>query len=213
MIEGTVIHLQVDHLPGDGHPKPVCLWFSGIGITVTIMDRPWQMVLRRFDLEHTFRFLKQLLGWTRPRLRSLQASDRWTTLIISLHPSPVGTLARRRCPTPLGTTRPQPSETHPGPCPSRISRHPAKHGTARQRSEIITSRTRSPTGLTKQAPRCIRPRRKNHQNGYIPRRKLAANGLNNKLSGSRSSVTNPEGTALRVARPQPNDRLGPDRSP
>ena len=26
----------------------------------------WQAFLRRFDLEHTFRFFKQVLGWTRP---------------------------------------------------------------------------------------------------------------------------------------------------
>lgn len=147
VIEGTVIHLQVDHLPGDGHPKPVWLWFSGIGITVTIMDRLWQMFLRRFDLEHTFRFLKQTLGWTRPRLRSPQAADRWTTLIIAAYTQL--RLARwlvadvRR---PRGTMRPQPSETHPGPCPSRISQHPAKHGTTRQRSEIITSGPGRPPG-------------------------------------------------------------------
>lgn len=28
VIEGTLIRLQVDHLPGDRHPKPVLLWCS-----------------------------------------------------------------------------------------------------------------------------------------------------------------------------------------
>ena len=28
VIEGTLIRLQVDHLPGDRHPKPVWLWCS-----------------------------------------------------------------------------------------------------------------------------------------------------------------------------------------
>jgi hypothetical protein len=36
-------------------------------------------------LEHTFRFLKQTLGWTKPRLRTPQAADRWTWLIIAAH--------------------------------------------------------------------------------------------------------------------------------
>ena len=34
-------------------------------------------------LEHTFRFLKQQLGWTRPKLRDPAAADRWTWLILA----------------------------------------------------------------------------------------------------------------------------------
>jgi hypothetical protein len=80
-----VIRLQVDHLPGDGTPKPVWLWFSGTALTAAEVDRVWQMFLRRFDLEHTFRFLKQTLGWTTPRVRAPEAADRWTWLIITAH--------------------------------------------------------------------------------------------------------------------------------
>ena len=36
----------------------------------TEVDRLWRAFLRRFDLEHTFRFLTQTLGWTRPRIRT-----------------------------------------------------------------------------------------------------------------------------------------------
>jgi hypothetical protein len=36
-------------------------------------------------LEHTFRFLKQTLDWTRPKLRSPQVADRWTWLVITAH--------------------------------------------------------------------------------------------------------------------------------
>ena len=36
------------------------------GTSANQVDRAWQAFLRRFDLEHTFRFLKQALGWTRP---------------------------------------------------------------------------------------------------------------------------------------------------
>jgi hypothetical protein len=85
VIEGTVIRLQVEHLPGDGAPKPLWLWFSATATTAAAVDRLWQMFLRRFDLEHTFRFLKQTLGWTKPRLRTPQAADRWTWLIIAAH--------------------------------------------------------------------------------------------------------------------------------
>jgi hypothetical protein len=85
IIEGTLIRLQVDHLPGDRHPKPVWLWTSIPAATVADVDRSWQAYLRRFDLEHTFRLLKQTLGRTRPKIRTPQAADRWTWLVIACH--------------------------------------------------------------------------------------------------------------------------------
>ncbi|MEU9381222.1 NF041680 family putative transposase [Streptomyces sp. NPDC048279] len=85
IIEGTLIRLQVDHLPGGGDPLPVWLWSSKTGMTSEDVDLRWQAFLRRFDLEHTFRFVKQTLGWTRPRLRTPEAADRWTWLVITAH--------------------------------------------------------------------------------------------------------------------------------
>jgi hypothetical protein len=66
IIEGTLIRLQVDHLPGDRDPKPVWLWCSAIDAAPADVDRWWQAFLRRFDLEHTFRLFKQTLGWMLP---------------------------------------------------------------------------------------------------------------------------------------------------
>jgi len=40
----------------------------------------WRAYVRRFDLEHTFRFLKQTLNWTLPRVRHPGQADRWTWL-------------------------------------------------------------------------------------------------------------------------------------
>lgn len=85
IIEGTLIRLTVEHLPGDRNPKPVWLWISITTATTIDVDRAWQSYLRRFDLEHTFRLLKQTLGWTRPKIRTPQAADRWTWLIIACH--------------------------------------------------------------------------------------------------------------------------------
>ncbi len=81
-VEGTLIRLVVDRLPGDRHPKPMWLWASATGLGPADADRLWQSYLRRFDLEHTFRMIKQTLGWTKPRLRDPKAADRWTWLII-----------------------------------------------------------------------------------------------------------------------------------
>jgi hypothetical protein len=76
--EGTVIRLTVEHLASGGVNKPVWLWCSDVDVDTAEVDRWWQMFLRRFDIEHTFRMLKQTLGWTRPRLRDPEAADRWT---------------------------------------------------------------------------------------------------------------------------------------
>lgn len=85
VIEGTLIRLQVDHLPGDRDPKPLWLWYSRAGAAPGEVNRAWQAFLRRFDLEHTFRLFKQVLGWTAPKIRDPAAADRWTWLVIACH--------------------------------------------------------------------------------------------------------------------------------
>src|SRR6266496_2551798 len=47
VIEGTLIRLAVDHLPGDRDPKPVWLWASHPSATPAGVDRYWQAFLRR----------------------------------------------------------------------------------------------------------------------------------------------------------------------
>ncbi|CRK56597.1 FIG00663192: hypothetical protein [Alloactinosynnema sp. L-07] len=85
ILEGTVIRLEVARLPSGAIPKPVWLWHSRTGLTTGEVDRLWQAFLRRFDIEHTFRMLKQTLGWTTPKLRSPQAADRWTWLLLAAY--------------------------------------------------------------------------------------------------------------------------------
>ncbi|MEU5194541.1 transposase [Streptomyces scabiei] len=85
LVEGTLIRLKVEHLSKDRDAPPVWLWSSKTGATPDDVDRFWQAFLRRFDLEHTFRFAKQTLGWTTPKLRTPDAADRWTWLLIVAH--------------------------------------------------------------------------------------------------------------------------------
>lgn len=85
IVEGTVIRLAVEHLPGQREAKPVWLWSSATGADAEQVTRCWQAYLRRFDLEHTFRFWKQTLGWTTPKIRVPQAGDRWSWLVIAAH--------------------------------------------------------------------------------------------------------------------------------
>jgi hypothetical protein len=85
IIEGTVIRLDVARLPSGAIPKPVWLWHSSINLDPATVDLLWQAFLRRFDIEHTFRMLKQTLGWTLPKLRTPEQGDRWTWLILAAY--------------------------------------------------------------------------------------------------------------------------------
>jgi hypothetical protein len=153
VIEGTLIRLRVDHLPGDRDPKPVWLWSSATGAAPDQVDRCWQAFLRRFDLEHTFRLFKQVLGWTTPKIRDPAAADRWTWLIITVHaqlrlarpladdlrlpwerPAPPGRMTparvrrgfrniRATMPCPAGA--PKPGKPGPGRPPGSKNRRPA----------------------------------------------------------------------------------------
>ena len=66
VIEGTLVKLTVEHLPHDRAPRPAWLWTSCPDADPDEVNRCWQAFLRRFDIEQTFRFLKQVLGWTKP---------------------------------------------------------------------------------------------------------------------------------------------------
>ena len=107
----------------------------------------WQAFLRRFDIEHTFRFFKQVLGWTRPRLRDPAAADRWTWLIIAcLHPALARPPPRRRLAATLAAALPaRPPDPRPGP--ARIPEHPPDHARPGQRTKTRQTRPRPPARL------------------------------------------------------------------
>jgi hypothetical protein len=157
VIDGTLIRLQVDHLPGDRDPRPVWLWSSATAVTAAEVNRLWQSFLRRFDLEHTFRMWKQVLGWTAPKIRDPAAADRWTWIIIACHaqlrlarplaenlclpwerPAPPGRLTPARVRRGFRNIRatmtcpagaPKPGKPGPGRPPGSKNRHPAaRHG-------------------------------------------------------------------------------------
>lgn len=84
IITGTVVRVEVQHMPKPNAPvnKPLWLWVAGPDPD---LDLCWRAYLRRFDIEHTFRFAKNTLGWTTPRLCTPDQADRWTWLIIAAY--------------------------------------------------------------------------------------------------------------------------------
>jgi hypothetical protein len=85
VISGTVIRIQVEHLPGHRAPQDVWLWHTAPADTPFDLDLLWKCYLRRFDIEHTFKTLKSLLGWTAPRIRTPEQGERWTWLVLTAH--------------------------------------------------------------------------------------------------------------------------------
>ncbi|MDH6436625.1 hypothetical protein M2158_005166 [Streptomyces sp. SAI-144] len=149
VIEGTLIRLEVDRLPGGHDPLPVWLWTSATGLSGKAVDLRWQAFLHRFDLEHTFRIIKQTLGWTRPKLRTPEAAYRWTWLVVAAHtqlrlaralaedlrrpwekPAEPGRLTPAR--VRRGVQEPPPEVALPGPC---TETQPARPGQAARLEE------------------------------------------------------------------------------
>jgi hypothetical protein len=58
------------------------LWLWWSGESETDLDLLLRSYCRRFDLEHTIRFLKQTLSRTAPRFRHPGQADRWTWLVL-----------------------------------------------------------------------------------------------------------------------------------
>jgi hypothetical protein len=81
LVRGTLIRLEVDHLPRPTKaPQP--LWFWWWGPVPPKLAQVWLAYVARYSIEHTFRFFKQTLKWTTPKLRRPEAADRWTWLLI-----------------------------------------------------------------------------------------------------------------------------------
>jgi hypothetical protein len=85
IVHGTVIRVQVQHLPKQDTGAVKTLWLWHAGAADADLDRCWRADIRRFDIEHTLRFGKHTLGWTTPAIRTPQQADRWTwTLLAAL---------------------------------------------------------------------------------------------------------------------------------
>ena len=84
IVKGTIIRVDVQHLPKatSRTKKTLWLWVAGTDVDP---DTAWRAYLRRFDIEHTFRFVKNTLGWTTPSLCTPEQADRWTWLILAAY--------------------------------------------------------------------------------------------------------------------------------
>ena len=80
--------------------------------------------------EHTFRFLKQSMGWTTPRVRHPEQADRWSWLVVAAYTQLTKVGARMCCgpEAALGETlRHHSTDTGAGPSGSFIAFGGAGH--------------------------------------------------------------------------------------
>ncbi|MGE3594845.1 MAG: transposase [Dehalococcoidia bacterium] len=80
VVPGTLRLVEVSRLPGRTRtPQVLWRWWHGLGQPDPALI--WRASVRRFDLEHTFRFVKQVLNGTTPRVRLPEQADRWTWVV------------------------------------------------------------------------------------------------------------------------------------
>lgn len=60
---------------------PKALWVGWLGAAPPPLSDWWRLYLRRFAADHWYRFAKQRLYWTRPRLKTPEQAERWSDLM------------------------------------------------------------------------------------------------------------------------------------
>ncbi len=72
--------LLVEQLHADGSLKRA-MWLMYLGTSMPSLEELWRLYLRRFSIDHWYRFAKQRLHWTRPKLSTAQRSEHWSDLM------------------------------------------------------------------------------------------------------------------------------------
>ncbi len=57
------------------------MWLAYVGHEMPPLSEIWKLYLRRFAVDHWYRFIKQRLHWTLPKLATPQQCDRWSDLM------------------------------------------------------------------------------------------------------------------------------------
>ena len=73
--------IQVERLNEDAVSKSRPLWLAWMGIEMPAVCEFWRLYLRRFAVDHWYRFAKQRLHWTLPKLSTPEQCERWSDLM------------------------------------------------------------------------------------------------------------------------------------
>ena len=73
--------ILVERLDTDGNRTHRPLWLIGTGETLPALETLWKHYLRRFCVDHWYRFIKQRLHWCLPQLGTAAQTAAWSTLM------------------------------------------------------------------------------------------------------------------------------------
>ncbi len=103
----TVSLIQLQRLEPDSPLTPKPLWLIWAGLEFASLHTVWPQYLRRFAIDHWYRFAKQRLHWTLPQLSTPEQSRALERLDASAHLAAlVSPLRGARLPTALAKTIP-----------------------------------------------------------------------------------------------------------
>ncbi len=74
--------IRVERIDEQGNQrvsKP--LWLAWVGEEMPPIEEVWRLYLRRFTIDHWYRFAKQRLHWTLPKLSTPKQCERWSDLM------------------------------------------------------------------------------------------------------------------------------------
>ena len=76
--------IQVERIDEGELRKTKPLWLVWVGEQMPTLSSIWQRYLRRFAVDHWYRFIKQRLHWTLPHFSTPEQSERWSDLMPTL---------------------------------------------------------------------------------------------------------------------------------
>ena len=130
IVTGTVIRVEVEHLPKSYGRNKTELWLWWTGAGPCDLDVCWRAYLRRFDIEHSFRFAKNTLGLTTPSPPNPEQTDTWTWLIIAAY-------TQLRLARPLVNDDKMPWERPPPTRPTHSHTRPKRISARVLRQELV----------------------------------------------------------------------------
>ena len=74
--------LRIERLEARGTRRdPKVLWVAWVGAPPPPLEMWWRRYLRRGAVDHWYRFAKQRLRWTLPKVRTPEQAERWSDLM------------------------------------------------------------------------------------------------------------------------------------
>ena len=74
---------RIERLDARGTRRdPKVVWLGYSGLELPQESQQWREYLRRFIIEHWYRFIKQSLHWTKPKLSTPASSQLWSQIVV-----------------------------------------------------------------------------------------------------------------------------------